>query len=80
MFAGLQRSALGTIGTIVLTAAVWAAIHVQYDLHGILVIFFLGLFLGWVRYRTGSLWLCVMLHSIMNLIATIQLLIVLARR
>lgn len=78
MFTGLEQSRLGTIGTIILTSAIWAAIHLQYDVHGILVIFFIGLFLGYVRYKTRSLWLCVILHSIMNLIATIQMLMLLS--
>lgn len=76
MFAGLKQSRLGVVGAVIISAAVWAGIHLQYDLHGILVIFFLGLFLGFVRHKTGSTWLCVILHSIMNLIATIELLVV----
>ena len=79
MLEGLQRSRLGIIGAVIITAAVWAGIHLQYDLHGILMIFFLGLIFGYVRFKTRSLWLCVMLHSIMNLIATAEMLVVLSR-
>jgi membrane protease YdiL (CAAX protease family) len=78
MFAGLLRSPLGVIGTIIVTSLVWAGIHLQYDMYGIFVIFILGLFLGFVRYKTGSMWLCVILHSIMNLIATIELMVLLS--
>jgi membrane protease YdiL (CAAX protease family) len=74
LFAGFQRSWLGTIGTIIVTSVLWAAIHVQYDHYGMAVIFLAGLVLGFARAKTGSLWLCVMLHSLMNVIAMIELL------
>jgi len=74
LLAGLQQSRLGSVGTVLITSALWAAIHMQYDLYGITVIFLGGLVLGFARVKTSSLWLCVMLHSLMNLIATIELL------
>jgi uncharacterized protein len=80
LFAGLRQSRVGGVGAIVITAALWAAIHVQYDLYGIGIIFFFGLLLGLVRLKTASLWLCVILHGLLNLIATIQVVIYLAMR
>jgi len=74
LFAGFQRSWLGIIGTIIVTSVLWAAIHVQYDHYGMAVIFLAGLVLGFARAKTGSLWLCVVLHSLMNVIAMIELL------
>ena len=73
LFTGLQHSRLGGAGTIVLTSAVWASIHLQYDFFGIASVFFGGLLLGWARLRTGSLWLCVLMHALMNLIATLEI-------
>jgi uncharacterized protein len=78
LFAGLQQTRLRALGTAILTSILWAVIHVQYDFHGMLVIFVLGLYLALVRLKTASLWLCVLLHACMNLIATIQLLIYLS--
>lgn len=72
LFRGWQDSPLSSWGTILLTAAAWAAIHLQYDLYGIITIFVSGIFLGLVRLRTGSVWFCVLLHGVMNLIATIE--------
>lgn len=72
LFRGWQQSRLGNWGTILLTALLWAGIHLQYDAYGIAMIFAYGIFLGWVRSRTGSMLLCVVLHSALNLIATIQ--------
>jgi uncharacterized protein len=71
LFVGLLQSRLGAIGTIVLTAAGWAALHIQYDLYGILSILVLGIILGIVRLKTGSLWAVMILHALWNLAAII---------
>jgi membrane protease YdiL (CAAX protease family) len=73
VFEGLRRSRLGGLGATLITSLVWAGIHLQYDLYGIGIIFAVGLFLGWVKCRTGSLWLVIFLHSLMNLVATAQI-------
>src|SRR5262249_18289381 len=39
LFEGFQSSFLGTVGTVVVTAGLWAVIHVQYDAYGIMSIF-----------------------------------------
>lgn len=72
LFRGWKESRLGAWGTILLTALLWAAIHVQYDLYGIATILVAGIFLGWARLKTGSVWVCTVLHAVMNLIATLQ--------
>jgi membrane protease YdiL (CAAX protease family) len=71
LFVGLARSKLGKWGTILVTSLSWALIHMQYDWFGITTVFLFGLFLGAARLRTGSL-LCVLLHGLMNLIATTE--------
>jgi len=72
LFRGWKESRLGNVGTIVITSTLWAVIHVQYDLFGIAMIFCFGLLLGTVRCKTGSVPLCMVLHAIMNLVATIE--------
>jgi uncharacterized protein len=57
---------------VIITSLLWAAIHLQYDLYGIATIFVGGIFLGWVRLKTDSIWLCIILHGMMNLIATLE--------
>jgi membrane protease YdiL (CAAX protease family) len=69
LFIGFVRSGLGPLGAVLLTALVWSALHVQYGLYEIAVIFALGIVLGIVRYRTGSLWCSVIIHSLNNLLA-----------
>jgi uncharacterized protein len=66
MFRGWSESFLGPIGAIVLTSALWALNHTQYDWFGRLEIFVVGLALGHFRWRSNSTWLTVMVHSAMN--------------
>ena len=72
LFRGLECSALGPVGTIILTSLLWSAVHVQYDLYGITIIFLAGLLFGFARWRTGSIYPCVLMHGLMNLVATFQ--------
>jgi membrane protease YdiL (CAAX protease family) len=68
---GWSMSRLGTSGTIILTSAMWAALHQQYNWIGILCIFIMGLIFGWTRQRSGSTTLTIVLHALNNLIATV---------
>jgi uncharacterized protein len=68
---GWARSWLGITGTIVVTSALWAMLHQQYNALGILVIFVMGLLLGWLRQRSGSTLLPMALHAVNNLLATV---------
>lgn len=72
LFRGLSSSWLGVAGTIVVTSAAWAAMHVQYDLIQVAQIFLVGLLLGWLRWASGSTLLVIGLHMLANLIACIQ--------
>ena len=71
LFVGLRQSPIGTAGAIVLTAIMWALLHVQYDVYGMSVILVLGIVLGIVRSKTGSLWSPIIIHSFWNLFAVI---------
>jgi len=66
IFRGWSESFVGPTATIVLTAAIWAACHTQYDWWGRGWIFVSGLALGHFRRRSGSTWLTVIVHSGMN--------------
>jgi membrane protease YdiL (CAAX protease family) len=72
LFQGWSKSFLGTAGTIVLSSALWAALHVQYNAFYITQIFVLGLLLGYLRHRSGSTWLTVILHAANNVFALIR--------
>ena len=72
LFRGFESSFMRPAGAVVVTAALWAAIHIQYDLHDILIIFVMGLLLGAARAHTGSLLLPLAMHSAGNLAATVE--------
>jgi len=76
LFKGLAASAVGAGGAILLTSLLWAGIHLQYDLFGKGLIFTVGLFLGVVRWRTGSVTLAIILHGMINAVATTQTIVV----
>jgi len=69
---GLSASIVHWYGAIIISSAAWAAIHLQYDLYGMAMIFGLGLVLGAARVKTGSIILTMLLHSFTNLAATIE--------
>ncbi|MFO8012896.1 MAG: CPBP family glutamic-type intramembrane protease [Phycisphaerae bacterium] len=72
MYKGLAASKAGVVGAILITSIVWAAIHLQYDWYGKTTILVIGLFLGVVRWRTKSITLPILLHGMMNAVATVQ--------
>jgi membrane protease YdiL (CAAX protease family) len=72
LFRGWARSERAMWPAIVVISVLWAALHVQYDWTGILQIFVIGLFLGWMRWRSGSLLLTFLLHALFNLEGTFE--------
>jgi len=75
LFRGWVRSERSAIPGILIISALFAAIHVQYDWFGILQVFFIGLLLAVVRWRSGSTLLTILMHVLANLWATIEAMI-----
>ena len=50
---------LGPAGAIVLSSLVWTALHLQYDWFFFGEVFSIGLLLGYLRYRSQSIWLTI---------------------
>jgi membrane protease YdiL (CAAX protease family) len=71
LFRGLAPS-LGMWPTILITAGLWAIIHVQYQWFFMVEIFALGLVLGWLRAKSGSLLLTFGLHAFVNSMAVVE--------
>jgi membrane protease YdiL (CAAX protease family) len=72
LYRGWSESFLRPAGAIVLSSLVWTAMHLQYDWFFFGEIFCMGLLFGYVRYRTGSIWVTVLMHGVNNLAATLQ--------
>ena len=71
LFRGLEP-AFGPWPTIVLTAAVWAIVHLQYNWFYLGEIFLLGLVFAWLRWRSGSTILTMLLHGSLNFLAVLS--------
>ena len=72
LYRGFARTERQVWPAIVVISLLWAALHIQYDWTGLLQIFLIGLFLGWMRWRSGSLWLTFLLHALFNLEGTLE--------
>jgi hypothetical protein len=66
--------ARGVFAVVVITL-MWSLMHVQYDWFGIGQVFLTGLVLGWIRWRSGSTWLTMILHVLVNLASMIETLV-----
>ncbi|HMB54755.1 MAG TPA: CPBP family intramembrane glutamic endopeptidase [Thermoanaerobaculia bacterium] len=64
----------GRLVGVLLSAFLWAGIHLQYDLFDMSAIFVLGLIFGAARLHDRSLWTPFLLHALFNLAALAQLL------
>lgn len=72
LYRGWSESALGPYGAIGLSTIVWTVMHLQYDWFFLCEVLSIGLLFGYLRHRTGSTWLTILLHGLNNLAATIQ--------
>ena len=72
LYRGWSESFLRPAGAILLSSIAWTVLHLQYDLFFLGEVFSIGLLFGYLRYRTGSTWLTIMLHGLNNLAATLQ--------
>lgn len=72
LYRGWSESRLRAPGAIFLSSLVWTSLHLQYDWFFFCEVFSIGLLLGWLRYRSNSTWLTVVVHGLNNTAATIQ--------
>ncbi len=66
LFSGLAKSRLGLVGTSILTAVLWTALHAGYSIFGLIEVFAIGLYFSWLLVRTGSLWAPIFCHAVYN--------------
>lgn len=72
LFRGWSESVVGPAGAIVLSSLVWTGMHLQYDWYFFGEVLCLGLWFGYLRYRSGSTWLTIVLHGLNNFAAVLQ--------
>jgi uncharacterized protein len=73
LYRGWSESRLGPAGAIVLSSLVWTAMHAQYyDWFLFSEVMSIGFLLGYMRYRSGSTWLTIIMHVVNNFAATVQ--------
>jgi uncharacterized protein len=66
-FSMLRNSWFGKTGAVVITAAVWSFVHgASAPWLFVFVIFIMGLLLGWLLLRFGSLWVTMVAHAAWN--------------
>jgi uncharacterized protein len=72
LYRGWSESFLKVPGAIVASSLAWTSLHLQYDWYFFGEVFCIGLWFGYMRYRSNSLWLTVVLHGLNNLGAVLQ--------
>jgi membrane protease YdiL (CAAX protease family) len=72
LYRGWSESFLRPAGAILLSSVVWTGLHLQYDWYFFGEVFCIGLWLGYLRYRSNSTWLTIVLHGLNNLGAVVQ--------
>lgn len=73
LYGALRQSPLGAIGAAVTTAVTWAMLHTSYSVYGIVAILLIGLYLAYLRERTGSLLTPIICHGAYNSVIAITL-------
>jgi uncharacterized protein len=71
LYRGWSASFLRVPGAIILSSLLWTVVHLQYDLYFLAEVFSIGLWFGYMRYRSNSLWLTIVLHALNNLTAVV---------
>jgi CAAX protease family protein len=66
LFRGWLRAPRDAWPVILITALLWALVHVQYDWYVIAQVFVFGVMLGWLRWASGSTILTMVLHAMIN--------------
>lgn len=74
LFSKIAETKLGNIGALIISSLAFTAIHSQYQHIATLVMLFsLGLLLGWVRYKAKNVSYTILMHMIFNSVAMINL-------
>jgi membrane protease YdiL (CAAX protease family) len=76
LFRGFIHEPRDAVPGILIISLIWAMLHVQYDWFGTSQVFAIGLLFGFVRWRTGSTTVAILLHVLLNLESVVETVIV----
>jgi uncharacterized protein len=76
MFRGFVHEPRDALPGILIISLIWAMLHVQYDWFGTSQVFAIGVLFGFVRWRTGSTTLAILMHVLLNLESVVETVIV----
>jgi uncharacterized protein len=72
LYRGWSQTPVKVPGAILLSSLVWTGLHLQYDWFFFGEVFCIGLWLGYLRYRSHSTWLTIVIHGLNNFGAVLQ--------
>jgi membrane protease YdiL (CAAX protease family) len=72
MFRGFIHEPRDAVPGILVISLIWSMLHVQYDWYGAAQVFVIGLLFGFVRWRTGSTTLVILMHVLLNLESVVE--------
>ena len=73
VFAALAASRVGRWGAVLLTSAAWAMVHMTAPWMFVAIIFLMGILLGVLLLRFGSLWVTIVCHCIWNSVSSLAI-------
>jgi uncharacterized protein len=76
MFRGFVHEPRDALPGILVIALIWSLLHLQYDWFGKSQVLAIGMLFGFVRWRTGSTTLVILLHMLLNLESVVETVIV----
>src|SRR5277367_3334315 len=76
LFRGFVHEPPDALPGILIISLIWSMLHVQYDWFGTAQVFAIGVLFGFVRWRTGSTTLVILLHMLLNLESVVETVIV----
>jgi membrane protease YdiL (CAAX protease family) len=73
LYGALRRTPFGMTGAALLTAVMWALLHANYSAYGLVAITLIGLYLAFLRERTGTLVTPIVCHGAYNSLIVLAL-------
>ncbi len=73
LYGALKATPVGLVGAALVTSVLWASLHANYSAHGLVAITLIGLYLAYLRERTGTLLTPIVCHGIYNSLIVLTL-------